>query len=150
MDPASGIPHGKKKDRVGIGFFLPEVTYSGFGKKPSLRILRGAVILPKSIPIISGGIMFYIWDMQLYMYNFISAAVEHVMTQLPTASAVGARALITLLGIVGSGISGHAGWQPARQARTLRLSPFVLDILPVPDDIILPLELCHHEEVLIS
>lgn len=56
----------------------------------------------------------------------------------------------TLLDVVGHGIPGHAGRQPARQACTLRFCPFVFDILPIPDDIILPMQLCHHQEVFIS
>lgn len=55
----------------------------------------------------------------------------------------------TLLGIVGSGIPGHAGGQPACQAGPLSLGALVLDILPIPDDVVFPLQLRHHEKVLI-
>ena len=56
----------------------------------------------------------------------------------------------TLLNIVSHGIPSHAGRKPACQACTLWFCPFVFDILPIPDDIILPMQLCHHQEVFIS
>ena len=38
----------------------------------------------------------------------------------------------------------ECGRKPACQASTLWFCPLVFNILPIPDDIILPMQLCHH------
>lgn len=55
----------------------------------------------------------------------------------------------TLLSVVGVSITGHAGGEPPSQAGPLSLGTLVFHILPVPDYILLPLQLSDHHEELI-
>lgn len=88
MDPASGIPHRKKKEQ-GLGFFNRSdllnsdlfTSETVFEKKRSLRILSGAVILPKSIPL-QGELCSTFKPFNCTCTILLSAAVEHVMSQL--------------------------------------------------------------------
>lgn len=58
---------------------------------------------------------------------------------------------LTLLSIVGISITGHTGGEPPSQAGPLSLGALVFYILPVPDNIILPLQLSdHHEELILK
>lgn len=56
---------------------------------------------------------------------------------------------LTLLCVISIGIAGHARRQPPRQAGSLSLGALVFHVFPVPDDIILPLQLSDHQEELI-
>lgn len=56
---------------------------------------------------------------------------------------------LTLLSVVGVSITGHAGGEPPSQTGPLSLGSLVFHILPVPDDILLPLQLSDHHEELI-
>lgn len=57
--------------------------------------------------------------------------------------------VLTLLCVICIGIAGHARRQPPRQTGSLSLGAFVFYVLPVPDDIVLPLQLSDHQEELI-
>ncbi len=56
---------------------------------------------------------------------------------------------LTLLSVICISIAGHARRQPTRQAGSLSLGALVLHFLPIPDNIVLPLQLSDHQEELI-
>lgn len=56
---------------------------------------------------------------------------------------------LTLLCVVSVGVAGHARGQPPRQAGSLSLSTLVFHFLPIPNNIVLPLQLSDHQEELI-
>lgn len=58
---------------------------------------------------------------------------------------------LTLLSIVGISITSHTGGEPPSKAGPLSLGALVFHILPIPDNIVLPLQLSdHHEELILK
>lgn len=81
-------------------------------------------------------------DLKDYFYNYIS-----ILALLVTEMVC----FLTLLSIVGISITGHTGGEPPSQTGPLSLGALVFYILPIPDNIVLPLQLSdHHEELILK
>lgn len=53
---------------------------------------------------------------------------------------------VTLLSVISVGIAGHASGKPPCQAGSLGLGALVFHVLPIPNNIVLPLQLSDHQE----